>query len=158
MHTPANKRAALAAGFCFMLFLSACSSPGDGKSDGAAASQDVAATGHDGKAIYERHCMMCHSMAPPPVAAPPVRGVSYHYREAFENREDAVAHMVGFMKNPDPERAVCDPEAIERFGLMPAMTLPDDELRAVSVWFWDQYDPAMREMHRKERARMQQEH
>ncbi len=160
MHTPGNnlRVAAHTAGISFMLFLSACSLPGGGKSEVAAGSKDVVAGGAEGTIIYERHCMMCHSMAPPPAAAPPVKGVALHYREAFDSREEAVRHMVAFMKSPDPDEAVCDREAIERFGLMPAMKLSDDELKTVSAWFWDQYDPSMRQMHRKERARMQQEH
>ncbi|MBO8093299.1 MAG: c-type cytochrome [Prosthecochloris sp.] len=142
-----------------MLFLSAYSLPADGRSEPSSGAQQAVTSGtSDGKAIYERYCMMCHSMAPPPVAAPPVRGVSFHYREAFESREEAVEHMVAFMKNPDPEQAVCDPQAIERFGLMPAMQLAEDELRTVSGWFWDQYDPSMRERHRQGGRHMHEHH
>jgi hypothetical protein len=47
--------------------------------------------------------------------------------------------MVAFMKNPSKEKSVLLPIAIEKWGLMPAMTLPDDELYAVSAWLWEVY-------------------
>ncbi|WP_244191148.1 MULTISPECIES: c-type cytochrome [unclassified Prosthecochloris] len=151
MHKPVDnlRVSGLLSGLCLMLLFSACSSSSDGDAQPARVSRDIASRELDGKALYERHCRVCHSMAPPPAVAPPVRGVAFHYREAFDTREAAEAHMVDFIKRPDSKKAICDPEAIERFGLMPAMTLPDDELRAVSAWFWDQYDPAMRDMHRQ---------
>lgn len=99
--------------------------------------------GIDGEAVYRSHCLVCHSLAPPPKAAPPIKGLAKHYREAFASREAGVAYMKAFMKKPDASKAICHKEAIERFGLMPAMTLPDDELQAVAAWIWDQFDPAM---------------
>lgn len=50
--------------------------------------------------------------------------------------------MVAFLKEPDKNKAV-DEQAASRFGLMPAIPLSDEELKAVSEWFWDQYNPVM---------------
>ncbi len=98
-------------------------------------------------------------MGPPPKIAPPVKGISLHYHEAFGSRDAGVEHMAAFVRHPDPTRSKCDPEAIRRFGLMPAMHLSDEELRTVSAWFWDRYDPSMKEMERRmrqEEARREQ--
>jgi len=97
-----------------------------------------------GERVYRQSCMVCHSLVPPPKAAPPIKGLARHYREAFKSRREAVDHMVAFMKKPDASKAVCRKEAIKRFGLMPAMSLPESELRKVSEWVWDQYDPGMK--------------
>jgi len=111
----------------------------------------VSAKGPVGESLYKRHCRRCHAIEPPPKIAPPVKGISLHYHEALGSRDVGVEHMAAFVERPDPERSKCDPEAIRRFGLMPAMHLPDEELRAVSAWFWDQYDPSMKEMERRMR-------
>jgi hypothetical protein len=55
---------------------------------------------------------------------------------------DGVNHLVEYLKSPNKLNAV-DSQAIARFGIMPASTLPVAELRAVAGWVWDQYNPAM---------------
>ncbi|MEC9486146.1 MAG: cytochrome c [Prosthecochloris sp.] len=96
----------------------------------------------DARQVYERHCRVCHTMQPPATTAPPVQGVSARYRGAFGTRDAAVAAMVDFMKAPSAAKSKFGRGAISRFGLMPAMTISDKELTAVSAWIWDQYDPS----------------
>ncbi|MCX5717074.1 MAG: cytochrome c [Nitrospirae bacterium] len=92
-----------------------------------------------GKAVYEKSCVSCHSYGPPPKTAPPIIGLSQHYREAFNDREKAIAHMVDFMKTPSKEKSVLLPIGLERWGLMIPMNLSDEELYAVSYWIWEVY-------------------
>lgn len=94
-----------------------------------------------GKAIYQKNCSMCHSLKPPPKSAPPIVGMAAHYHEAFKDKDAAVEHMVKFMQAPDSSKSKLERFAITRFGLMPAMPLSEEELRAVSGWLWDQFDP-----------------
>jgi len=96
----------------------------------------------DGETIFTRNCSVCHSVNPPPKAAPPVVPLANRYHMKFPSKAEGVAHMVAFLKKPDRLKAV-DPQAVSRFGLMPAIPLTDAELKAVSGWFWDQYNPAM---------------
>ena len=103
-----------------------------------------------GEQLYTRYCKSCHAMGPPPKIAPPIKGLAMHYREAFSEKEAAVEHMVMFMQKPDPALSKCRPEAIERFGLMPAMNVSEEKLRAVSEWLWDQFDPELKKRHAKE--------
>ncbi|ACF45325.1 cytochrome c class I [Prosthecochloris aestuarii DSM 271] len=95
----------------------------------------------DGKVLYEQHCQVCHSMQAPAKTAPPIIGLSSRYRQVFGNRDEAVSAMVAFMKSPSAEKSSLGPNALNRFGLMPAMTLGDEELTSVAGWLWDQYDP-----------------
>ncbi len=102
-----------------------------------------------GEKLYQRHCKQCHAMEPPPKIAPPIKGLAIHYREAFSDKEAAVEHMVAFMQKPDAALSKCRPEAVERFGLMPAMNIAEEKLRKVSEWVWDQYDPELKKRHEK---------
>lgn len=95
----------------------------------------------DGKAIYQKNCSACHSLKPPPKMAPPIVGMAAHYHEAFKDKEAGIQHMVQFMQAPDSTKSKLEPQAIARFGLMPAMSLSEKELRAVSEWLWNQFDP-----------------
>ncbi|NTV47112.1 MAG: cytochrome c [Chlorobiales bacterium] len=95
----------------------------------------------DGKTIYQKNCSVCHSLKPPRKSAPPIVGMAAHYHEAFKDRNEAVEHMVQFMKAPDSTKSKLEPQAISRFGLMPAMSLTENELRSVSEWLLNQFDP-----------------
>lgn len=94
-----------------------------------------------GKELYERHCSACHSMLPPPKSAPPVVGLSHFYHQAFDDREKGVCHITEFVAKPDAANSKLRAPAIPRFGLMPAVELDARDLRTVSEWLWDSYDP-----------------
>ncbi|TLU83273.1 MAG: cytochrome c [Chlorobium sp.] len=96
----------------------------------------------NGEAVFTRNCSVCHSIYPPPKSAPPVIPLANRYHQKFATKEEGVAHMAAYLKNPDKNQAI-DVQAVSRFGLMPALSLPDAELKAVSEWFWEQYNPAM---------------
>lgn len=96
----------------------------------------------EGRAVYDRTCAACHTLAPPPKTAPPIVGLAAHLRERFATREQAVAHIVAYVPAPSPSMSVLPPMAVQRFGLMPPLPLPEAELRAVASWLWQQYDPA----------------
>ncbi len=110
-------------------------------------SQNVSAEMTDGERLYKRSCKRCHSLGPPPKFGPPIKGIAMHYREAFADKNEAVEHMVTFMQKPDVSLSKCRPEAVQRFGLMPAMNLPEEELRVVSDWLWEQFDPELKHRH-----------
>jgi len=95
----------------------------------------------NGKDLYERHCSACHSMTPPPKSAPPIVGLSHFYHQAFDDREKGVRHITEFVAKPDAANSKLRAPAIPRFGLMPAVELDARDLRTVSEWLWDSYDP-----------------
>ncbi|MBN1278668.1 MAG: cytochrome c [Chlorobium sp.] len=102
---------------------------------------ESATTNPDGKAVFEKNCSICHSITLPPKSAPPIVPVASIYHRQFTTKTAGVNHMVTFMKSPSKSASKVDPEAISRFGLMPAMELGDAELKAVAGWVWDQYNP-----------------
>jgi cytochrome c len=96
-----------------------------------------------GRSTYDRICFACHTITPPPRNAPPIVGLAAHLHERFPKRDDAVAHIVDYVRAPSAGKSVLPPQAIQRWGMvMPPLALPEAELRAVAVWLWEQYDPA----------------
>ena len=102
----------------------------------------AATGGEDGKAIFDKNCSVCHSIMPPPKTAPPITPLASRYHQRFTTKKDGVNHLAAYLKAPDKNKAI-EPQAITRFGMMPALNLPDSELRAVAEWVWDQYNPNM---------------
>jgi cytochrome c len=94
-----------------------------------------------GQELYEQHCSACHSMLPPPKSAPPIAGLSHFYHQAFDDREAGVRHIMDFVAKPEASKSKLRAPAISRFGLMPAVELNARDLRTVSEWLWDSYDP-----------------
>ncbi|NTU53657.1 MAG: cytochrome c [Chlorobiaceae bacterium] len=95
----------------------------------------------DGAIVFERNCSVCHSVNPPPKSAPPIIPLANRYHQRFQMKEQGVAFMIAYLKKPDKQKSI-DQQAVARFGLMPAIQLPDTELRAVAEWFWNQSNPA----------------
>ena len=95
----------------------------------------------EGEAIYQKSCQSCHSMAPPAKSAPAIIALAGQYRARYSKKAGAVADMVSFMKAPSVGKSILGSSTFERFGLMPAMSLSDEELEKVAGWLWDQYDP-----------------
>lgn len=93
------------------------------------------------EAIYAKNCKECHTLAPPATSAPSIVALAGQYRARYSKKEGAVADMVSYMKAPSIGKSILGPKTFERFGIMPAMTLPDEELEKVAGWLWDQYDP-----------------
>jgi mono/diheme cytochrome c family protein len=95
-----------------------------------------------GQEIFTRNCSVCHSVAPPPKNAPPIIPLASRFHQKFQTKKAGVDHLAAYLKTPNKDKAI-DPQAITRFGLMPAQTLTDSELRTVAEWVWDQYNPNM---------------
>ncbi|ABB24822.1 c-type cytochrome [Pelodictyon luteolum] len=105
----------------------------------SAAAVDCFAAAPDGKAVFERNCSVCHSVAPPPKSAPPIIPIASRYRAKFSSKAEGVKAMTAFMQSPSKAASVIEAQAIERFGLMPAMSaLSEADLRAAAGWVWDQ--------------------
>lgn len=109
--------------------------------DDAAAKEAALALQEEGEAIYQANCQSCHTMTPPAKSAPPIVTLAGQYRLRYSKKASAVDDMVFYMKNPSVGLSILGSKTFERFGIMPALSLPDEELKKVAGWLWDQYDP-----------------
>jgi hypothetical protein len=98
--------------------------------------------GLTGQQVVEQICSQCHSMDPPPLAAPPLTHLARHLRESFGTVDEAVAHVVAYAPAPDQERSILPARAVERFGLMPPQPLPEPLLDAAARYIWSLADDA----------------
>ena len=100
-----------------------------------------------GKTLFEAKCAMCHVKVRPDdkstLVAPPAMGVMRHVKMQYETKESAVAFMTSYIMNPQRADAVCKPQSIERFGLMPSQkgVVTEAELKVISEWMYDNFNP-----------------
>lgn len=102
----------------------------------------------DAEKIYDAKCAMCHIKTVPSnradMVAPALIGIMRHVKMAYPKRDDAVDFIVDYVQNPTKEKAVCMPQKIARFGLMPSQkgNISSEELKEVAEWMYDNYPPA----------------
>lgn len=90
-----------------------------------------------GRQLVTTVCAACHTEQPPPKLAPPLAHVSRRYRMQHNgDREKAMARIVAWIKAPAKEKSLMPAMAIERFGLMAPLPLPDEQLRAAAAYVW----------------------
>jgi len=93
----------------------------------------AAALEPDGAPVFQMVCSMCHTVNPPPNAAPPMSHATSFYLQQHETVEAAAAAIVAYLKQPDSTRSALPAHAITRFGLMPSQAhLTDVQLDAVA--------------------------
>ncbi|MCC6929960.1 MAG: cytochrome c [Gemmatimonadaceae bacterium] len=90
-----------------------------------------------GKQLVSTVCAACHTEQPPPKLAPPLSHVSRRYRMLNQgDRDKALARIVAWIKAPAKEKSLMPAMAIERFGLMAPLPLPDSQLQAAAAYVW----------------------
>ena len=81
--------------------------------------------------------------------APPMNEVSNRLKENIiitDHNEEVkervvVAFIKDYIQNPQFQDTMCHPQAVENFGVMPAIThLKPDELQAVAEWIYERYE------------------
>lgn len=97
--------------------------------------------------LFDAKCAMCHSKTMPKdrnaVVAPALFGVMRHIKMAYPKKEEAVQFMVDYVLNPTKEKAICMPQKIQKFGLMPSQkgNISKTELKEVTEWMFDNFPP-----------------
>lgn len=107
-----------------------------------------------GGALIATNCYSCHSNTAPLEGgrlAPPMEAVKNHYLNEETTLTEFTDQLVKFVQRPSPVYSKM-PGARNRFGLMPALPLPDAELRAIAayIYYEDLEAPEWLEAHQRE--------
>ncbi|MCF6245086.1 MAG: cytochrome c [Sulfurovum sp.] len=101
----------------------------------------------DGASLFDTKCAACHVTSRPSdkstLVAPPVMGVMRHVKMRYTSKEEAVAFISAYALNPEASKAVCMPQKIKRFGLMPSQkgNVTKEELQTIASWMYDNFPP-----------------
>ncbi|AUC76907.1 DUF3365 domain-containing protein [Olleya sp. Bg11-27] len=95
---------------------------------------------HPGKKLMEINCYTCHS----PSASqedrigPPMVAIKKHYIDANTTKEEFIAAMQFWIKNPNAEDAKMF-GAVKRFGVMPKQPFPEQTITQIAEYMFE-YD------------------
>ena len=82
-------------------------------------------------------CLSCHNAELNPPLAPPFYGVQNRYKMKYNNKSDFIEAIVNWVKNPSIENALMQ-RPVKKLGLMPAMPLPDDMLKTIAAYVYEE--------------------
>ncbi|MDD4854697.1 MAG: c-type cytochrome [Sulfuricurvum sp.] len=113
----------------------------------------------DGYTLYQNNCMKCHAeiMTKAEVMksfgslkAPPMIEVSNRLKENIHimdedndvKRRVVIAFIKDYIDHPNIQYSMCEPMALEKFGVMPSLKgkLNNEQKEAVAVWIYDHYE------------------
>lgn len=91
-----------------------------------------------GKTLMENNCYLCHNpkTAKGSISAPPMILVKTRYLKNRSGKEEFIEDMVSFIKNPN-EKSSKMPEAIKEYGLMPYQFYPENTLRKIAEYMFE---------------------
>ncbi|KAB1071375.1 DUF3365 domain-containing protein [Tamlana haliotis] len=93
---------------------------------------------HPGKQLMETNCYTCHS----PTASksnkigPPMSAIKNHYISPSTTKEEFIEDMIAWINNPNVEDSKM-PGAVEQFGLMPKSAYPDETIKQIASYMFD---------------------
>ncbi|MCF6245481.1 MAG: cytochrome c [Sulfurovum sp.] len=99
----------------------------------------------DGASLFDAKCAACHVTSRPSdkstLVAPPVMGVMRHVKMKYTTKDEAVKFISEYALNPQQSKAVCMPQKIKRFGLMPSQkgNVSKEELQTIASWMYDNF-------------------
>lgn len=115
--------------------------------------------GADGYKVYKNNCMKCHAQMMTKtealksfqsLKAPPMIEVSNKLKnnihimddDADVKRRVVIAFVKDYIDNPSLQYSMCEPMAIEKFGIMPSLKgkLNEAQKQAVAEWIYDHYE------------------
>ncbi len=108
--------------------------------DGVAENAEIAMyQEHPGKKLMENNCYACHNpkTSEENMIAPPFVAVKMHYISEDTTKEDFVKAMVEWSKKPSEEKSKM-PGAIKKFGLMPYQFFPEETIRQIADYMFDE--------------------
>jgi mono/diheme cytochrome c family protein len=97
---------------------------------------------HDIKALklMAQQCFSCHNPdmtgGPQSRLGPPMFMVRRHYYHEGVSKDEFIAGIVSFVKNPSEEKSKMK-GAIKNFGLMPGIYVDEDEIKLIAAYIYD---------------------
>ena len=101
-----------------------------------------------GENLFDSKCSMCHMKTMPEdksaLIAPALFGVMRHVKMSYPKKDDALVFMNDYVMNPSKAKAVCMPQKMQKFGLMPSQkgNLTQEELQTITSWMYNNFPPA----------------
>ncbi len=112
-----------------------------------------------GQKIFDNTCSSCHvELLDKKTAlktfkslkAPPMNEVAQQLKTNIIIKDDdddvhravVIAFIKDYIKYPSLAKTMCNPNAIDKFGIMPSQKsrLNEDEINAISTWLYDRYE------------------
>lgn len=122
-------------------------------------STSVMLSAADGYHVYQKYCASCHAEMLSreevlknisTIKAPPMVEVSNRLKSnirIMDNDDDikrrvVIAFIKDYIQNPNVMYSMCEPMAIEKFGIMPSLKgkLNADERQSIAEWVYDRYE------------------
>jgi len=106
--------------------------------DLSAFEKNMKANNHPGKKLMETNCYVCHS----PTAShdnrigPPMVAIKKHYIDNETTKEQFIADMKAWIKNPNEADAKMR-GAVRRFGVMPMQAFPEETIEKIADYMYD---------------------
>jgi len=100
---------------------------------------------NNGKELFTQKCTACHSLEMPQdkskLIAPPLNGVMRHLKMTHSEQAKGVEFIKDYVMNPSQSKALCMPQKIKRFGLMPSQkeNVTMEELETIANWMFANY-------------------
>ena len=97
--------------------------------------------------LFDSKCSACHIKTRPTdrskMVAPPIMGVLRHVKITYPTKEKAVNFIKDYVFNPSKDKAVCMPQRIAKFGLMPSQkgAVTKAEVEKIASWLYDNFPP-----------------
>ena len=98
-----------------------------------------------GAELFALKCSSCHTLRRPirrsAMAAPPAMGIAHHVAMRYPERRAFVKFIVDYAMEPSADKALCEKETIERFGLMPSQkgAVRSEELKVIAEYLYDNF-------------------
>ena len=112
-----------------------------------------------GQKVFDNVCSKCHvELLDKATAlktfktlkAPPMNEVAQQLKTNIIIKDDdddvhravVIAFIKDYIKYPELAKVMCNPPAVDRFGLMPSQKsiLSDEEINNISTWLYDRYE------------------
>ncbi len=112
-----------------------------------------------GQKVFDNVCSACHvELLDKKTAlkrfntlkAPPMNEVAQQLKTNIIIKDDdddvhravVIAFIKDYIKHPGLAKVMCNPPAVEKFGIMPSQkaVLSDEEIESVSTWLYDRYE------------------